>query len=241
MDTLTDLSADFGTLYYPKSALIFYQTQRSNPDCYVESFDMDKNGCLINAHPLSIREASQLAKSLKIESNDQKPFLKSNGIIGSHILQVDPQYDGTVIWYSKAQLRDLFFIEKLGIPNAKAYVPPMLWVANRNSVSVYALKTSNRPTEKTSLYHAPFFNVNSGGAVCMGTVDVRIKKTASLEEFTTAWENYFFNSYFSHLMAGHNPIKGNLVSLWKKIIKTEQAFPIDTLTKTNRTIKNILR
>jgi PRTRC genetic system protein B len=202
---------------------------------------MDKNGCLINAHPLSIREASQLAKSLKIESNDQKPFLKSNGIIGSHILQVDPQYDGTVIWYSKAQLRDLFFIEKLGIPNAKAYVPPMLWVANRNSVSVYALKTSNRPTEKTSLYHAPFFNVNSGGAVCMGTVDVRIKKTASLEEFTTAWENYFFNSYFSHLMAGHNPIKGNLVSLWKKIIKTEQAFPIDTLTKTNRTIKNILR
>ncbi|AZA54561.1 PRTRC system protein B [Chryseobacterium sp. G0201] len=241
MDTSTDLTENFGTLYHPKSALVFYQTVTGNPDCYVESFDMDKHGNLINAHPLTLREASALAKSLTIESTDKKPFLKSDGVIDSHILQVDPMHDGIVIWYSKAQLRNLLFIEKLGIPNGKANLPPLLWIANRNRISVYALNTGNRPTEKTPLYHAPFFNVNSDGAVCMGTVDVNIKKTASLEEFTTAWENYFFNSYFSHLMPSHNPINGNLVSIFKKLIHTDKPFPKEKLIKTNRTLKNVLR
>ncbi|MBT2621939.1 prokaryotic E2 ligase family D protein [Chryseobacterium sp. ISL-6] len=241
MNTFTDLTENFGTLYHPKSALIFYQTLSTHPDCYVESFDMDKHGNLINAHPLTVREANVLAKSLKIESDDKKPFLKSNGIIGSHILQIDPIHNGIVIWYSKAQCRDMFFVENLGVPNGKVNVPPMLWVANRNKLSVYALKTVSRPTEKTMLYHAPFFNVYSDGVVCMGTVDVRIKKTSSLEEFTTAWENYFFNSFFSHLMGGHNPIKGNAVSTWKKLINTNKPFPKDVLVKTNKTLKNILR
>ncbi|ANF52941.1 PRTRC system protein B [Chryseobacterium glaciei] len=241
MDTLTDLTENFGTLYHPKSALVFYQTLTTNPDCYVESFDMDQNGNLINAHPLTHREANALAKSLKIEADKKKPFLKSEGIMGSHILQVNPAHDGMVIWYSKAQSRNLLFIENLGIPNGKANIPPLLWVANRNKISVYAMNTCNRPTEKTPLYHAPFFNVNDNGAVCMGTVDISIKKTASLEEFTTAWENYFFNSYFSHLMLSHNPIKGNLVSLFKKLINTDKPFPKEKLVKTNRTLKNVLR
>jgi PRTRC genetic system protein B len=241
MDTLTDLTENFGTLYHPKSTLVFYQTLTTNPDCYVESFDMDKHGNLINAHPLTVREANALAKSLKIEADKKKPFLKSDGIIGSHILQIDPTHDGIVVWYSKAQLRNLLFIENLGIPNGKANIPSLLWVANRNRISVYALKTGKRPTETSLLYHAPFFNVNSDGVVCMGTVDVSIKKTASLEEFTTAWENYFFNSYFSHLMLTHNPINGNLVSLFKKLINTDKTFPKEKLVKTNRTLKNILR
>ena len=105
---------------------------------------------------------------------------------------------------------------------------------------VFALATDRRPTEKTALYHAPFFNVYEGGNVCMGTVDVNIKNSASIEEFTTAWEDYFFNSYFSHLMEDHNPIKGNCISLWKKLIQTGEAFPKEVLKKNNRTLKNLL-
>ncbi|MCY1662572.1 PRTRC system protein B [Chryseobacterium sp. SL1] len=240
METINNLTENFETLYHPKSALIFYQTLQSHPDCYVECFDMDSKGNLINAHPLTVREASQLAKSLRIESDGKKPFLKSNGIIGSHILHIDPTHNGKVVWYSKAQRRDLYFVEKLGIPNGKADTPALLWVADRNRVALYALKTDRRPTQKTVLYHAPFFNINSNGAVCMGTVDVRIKKTSSLEEFTTAWENYFFNSYFSHLMESHNPVNGNAVSLWKSLMGTEKHFPKEKLVKSTKTLKNIL-
>ena len=54
METINDITQDFGTLYHPKSALIFYETKGSNTDVYVEHFDMDSNGNPINAHPLTI-------------------------------------------------------------------------------------------------------------------------------------------------------------------------------------------
>lgn len=72
-----------------------------------------------------------------------------------------------------------------------AQVPPLLWLANKQNLVIFALASDRRPTEKTMLYHAPFFNVYDNGSVCMGTVDVNIKNSASIEEFTEAWEKYF--------------------------------------------------
>lgn len=46
---------------------------------------------------------------------------------------------------------------------------------------------------------SPFFNVYENGNVCMGMVDFQIEKSVSVEEFITAWEQIFFNNYFSHL------------------------------------------
>lgn len=235
MNNTTDITHDFGTLYHPKSALVFYQAKGRDADTYVEYFDMDRNGTPINAHPLTVKEAGRLAKALKTAKEEKEPYLKSKGIMGNHILQIDA-ITGNAIWFTKATQRELHFTEGLGIAAGKAKVPPMLWIANRHSLSVYALGSNRRPTKKTTLYYAPFFNVYEDGNVCMGTVDVRIKKTASLEEFTTAWENYFFNSYFSHLVQGHNPINGNLVSLWKELISTGNAFPTAVLKKNNRTL-----
>ena len=40
---MKDITQNFGTLYYPKSALVFYQNDERNKDTYVEYFDMDKN------------------------------------------------------------------------------------------------------------------------------------------------------------------------------------------------------
>ena len=134
----------------------------------------------------------------------------------------------------------MFFTESLEIPNGIAEIPALLWYADRNKLIVFALSSDRRPTQKTKLYYAPFFNVYENGNVCMGTVSVNIKSSASVEEFTAAWENYFFNSYFSHLMQNHNPVKGNCVSLWKELIRTEKPFPEEVLKKANRTLKNLL-
>ena len=49
-------------MYYPKSALVFYETKGTENDMYVEHFDMDSNGTPINAHPLTVEEANILAK-----------------------------------------------------------------------------------------------------------------------------------------------------------------------------------
>ena len=240
MNNVKDITENFGTLYYPKSALVFYETKAAETNIYVEHFDMDKNGNPVNAHPLTVKEANVLAKSLQTNEEKNKAFLKSKGIFPTNILHINPGEKATVLWYTKAQQRQLYFVNGLGIPNGKAQVPPMLWFANKNSLSIFALTSDKRPTEKTALYHAPFFNMYDSGNVCMGTVDVNIKKSASVEEFIQAWEGYFFNSYFSHLMNEHNPVNGNCVSLWKDLINTGKAFPKEVLIKTNRTLKNVL-
>lgn len=227
-------------LYHPTAALVFYEAKEANAEAYVEYFDMDSSGSPINAHPLTVKEAQRLSKTLNTAKESSKAFLKPQGIIAGNILYIDSSENGYVMWFTKATCKELFFTNGLDIPNGMANVPALLWIASKDKLNIYALKSDRKPTENTRLYYAPFFNVYENGTVCMGSVDVNIKKSSSLEEFTTAWESYFFNSYFSHLMQNHNPIQGNCVSLWKKLRKTGEPFPKEVLKKTDWIIKNML-
>ena len=239
MNTVNDITENFGTLYHPKSALVFYETIGTNTDMYVEHFDMDSNGTPINAHPLTVKEANILAKALKTDEEKSKAFLKPKGILPTNILHINPSEKGTVLWYTKTQQRQIYFVDSLGISNGKAQVPPMLWFANKSSLTVFALLNDRRPTEKTPLHYAPFFNIYEKGNVCMGTVSIDIKNSASVEEFIQAWEHYFFNSYFSHSLC-ENLTKKNIVNLWKDLINTDKPFPKEVLKKNNKTLKNLL-
>ena len=239
MNNVNNITNDFGTLYHPKSALVFYETIGTNTDMYVEHFDMDSNGTPINAHPLTVKEANVLAKALKTDEENSKAFLKPKGILPTNILHINPSEKGTVLWYTKTQQRQIYFVDSLGISNGKAQVPPMLWFANKSSLTVFALANDRRPTEKTPLHYAPFFNIYEKGNVCMGTVSIDIKNSASVEEFIQAWEHYFFNSYFSHSLC-ENLTKKNIVTLWKDLINTDKPFPKEVLKKNNKTLKNLL-
>jgi PRTRC genetic system protein B len=241
-NNVKDITESFGTLYHPKSALVFYQSREAGNEVYIEHFDMDKKGSPINAHPLTEREAGALAKALTIEKQKDSAFLKSEGILPINILHINPSAgNGAVLWYTKAQKRKLYFVQGMEIPNGVAQVPPMVWHATKKSLRVFALSTGRRrPTEKTALYAPPFFNIYEDGRVCMGSVTIDIRKSASVEEFTKAWEDYFFNSYFSHLIGQESPVKGNLVSLWKDLIATGKPFPTAVLKKNNKTLKNLL-
>jgi len=241
MNNVMDLTQDFGTLYHPKSALVFYESNTLDKDMYVEHFDMDRNGTPINAHPLTEREAQALAKALTTQKQKQNAFLKSGGILPTTILHINPSRDkGVVIWYTKSQKRPLYFIEGLGISSGQGFVPPMLWQATKNSLRVFALSAGRRPTEKTPLYYAPFFNIYEDGRVCMGSVNIDIKNSASVEEFTRAWEDYFFNSYFGHLMGENSPVKGNCVSMWKDLVISGRTFPTEVLKRSTKTLKTLL-
>jgi len=239
---MKDITQDFGKLYHPTSALVFYQTNERIKETYVEYFDMDKNGNPINAHPLTEKEAKTLVKALntKTQKEKSKDFLKPKGILPTNILQINPSENGSVLWFTKSMKKQLYFTENLEISNGRAEVPAMLWFANKRSLKIFALSSNQRPTEKTPLFYAPFFNVYENGNVCMGTVDVHIQNSTSLEEFIKNWEDYFFNSYFSHLMNEHNPIKGNCVNLWKNLINVDKPFPKEALKKVNRTLKSLI-
>lgn len=96
---------------------------------------MDRNGIPVNAHPLTVREASRLAKVLTTSTKEKEPVLRPDGIVSEQILYFDTSMN-KVIWYTKGMGRQMLFTEDLGIPNGTANVPPMLWVADRNNLAV---------------------------------------------------------------------------------------------------------
>ncbi|WP_062052963.1 PRTRC system protein B [Aquimarina longa] len=242
MDTnYKNIAPYLGTLYEPISALVIYQTKEEhNKQIYVEHFDMDANGNPINAHPLTVREAEQLSKLLNTKQLQENACFLPNGILPTNVLHINSNENGHVIWFTKPQKRQLFFVKSLGISNGKANVPTLLWKATKTELSVFALKGTKRPTLKTKLFYAPFFNVYESGTICMGTVDIQSSKAQSLEEFIYLWENYFFNSYFSHLLDNYNPISDNLVNVWNDLMNTEKPFPKDVLKPNNKTLQNII-
>lgn len=236
---MKDVTVDLQRYYHPVSALVVYKKEGISGATYVEHFDMDQDGNPVNAHPLTVNEAKQLAKALRVDKR-KEPFLKAKGILPTNVLHIDPRL-GRVIWFTESANRDLLFIDNLEIPSGKANVPAMVWVADKDSLNVYAMAKSQRPTGDTRLYNAPFFNVYESGNVCLGTVQVGIKDSTSLEEFILRWEQSFFGSYFSHLNTVHEVIRGNAVSLWKKLINSDQAFPTYVLLPSDKgTIKDLI-
>jgi PRTRC genetic system protein B len=238
MENITSL---FDDVYLPESGFVIYRNRKDTSDCYVESFDIGEDGSPLNLHPLSVEESTALAKTLDTSKTMQKAFLKSKGLIPDNVLYLDPSQQGCVIWHSLPQMVDLFFVAGLDIPNGKACIPALIWKATKTELCIYAVKSDGKPDLQMPLYHAPFFNLYKSGKVCMGTVDVQRGEAVSLEDFIESWQQYFFRSYFSHLIESHNPVKANIVQLWQKQIQTVKAFPSGALVKTKLTLKSLIR
>jgi PRTRC genetic system protein B len=238
---MNNITALFEDLYLPEKALIVYRSLNpETPQVYVESYDMDTNGCPVNAHPLDIAESVLLAQALDSSEELKRDFLTPKGLLPEKVLYINPAFNGYAIWYTPPQAVNLFFADNLSIPNGKAKVPAMLWKADKNKLYLYALKTAKKPNEKTPLYHAPFFNIREEDNVCMGTVDIAIDCKCCLEDFIRQWESYFFDSYFSHLIA-INPVSCNIVQLWQQQVGSDRDFPNEVLKKHSKTIKDLIR
>ena len=233
--------SQLGSLYYPVSALLVYtkkgygQADRS----YVEHYDIDANGKAINAHPLTIQETSKLIKSLKVQVSGSKERVLSKEILPANLLYFNNDIQGPVIWYTRKTSLPLFFIDRLGLDSGVANVPAMVWKVVGKKLHVYALAADKRPTADTTLYHAPFFNIHADGGVCLGTVDTKLDHITHLQDWMGAWQEFFFNSRFSHLLS--SPIKGNCVQLWKSLVGTGKPFPKKVLIPTQLTLGELLK
>jgi len=237
MKNITD---NFGTMYTPVKALVVFQNNNAERNTYIESYDINTNGYPINAHPLSLSESSALANALDTSDELKRNFLKPSGLLPKNVLYINPDHDGYAIWYTPAMEAALFFIDKLGIPNGKAAIPPLLWKASRKDLYIFALDSIEAIEEQTPLCRAPFFNIYDDGRVCMGTVSVDVQPDTLLQEFMQLWESYFFNSYFSHLLGGKSPVQGNIIQLWQSLVGSGKEFPVTELVKNGITLKRLL-
>lgn len=237
---MENLTESFGQLYNPLKALVIFKRTGTDTDYYIESYDMDNEGRPINGHPLTVRESGTLAKALVVNQRKAQGFLIPKGIMPSNILHINSNMDGCAIWYTPRQTRRLLFSQSLGIPSGAADIPAMVWKASKRRLQVFAVQ-DEQVTIETTLQRAPFFNVYQDGAVCMGNVDVSIPSECGLEQFMKQWEDYFFNSFFSHTMNGEGVVKGNIIQLWQHLIATKEPFPADKLLSLKIQFKNLIQ
>lgn len=126
-------------------------------------------------------------------------------------------------WWTPAKVRTSYF--KLTQPPkdlralATQIVLPLpypahLFVATRNGLGVYALRSSERPAADTVVMHSPVLNVFIGGRLCWGNVP-RPKRLAinAIPDFEAA----VFDSWSTHPNQGQELTvtgRGGLVRLW---------------------------
>ncbi|MES2373396.1 MAG: PRTRC system protein B [Bacteroidota bacterium] len=237
MHNLTKLFTD---PYHPIKGIVIYADQQNNENFFVESFDINDNGKMINAHPLGLQESHELGEILLHNEEENKGCFQGSGLLPENIVYLRTGKDGYVIWYTPAQKKQLYFIPDLKIADGVYPVPPLLWMASRDKLKIFALKNNERPSTETLLYNAPFFNIHTGGLVCMGTVEIDIGANCDLEEFMDEWHNYFFKSKFSHLLGERSPVKSNIIQLFSKLSGSKKQFPQVELLKSGKKLKQLL-
>lgn len=226
--------------FYPEKSLIIYRSNAMQNNHYVESYDFDQNCKMINAHPLTENEMADLGKLLMTKHNKEDSCFVPKGLLDNRILYLKHGEDGFVIWQSCSSKQNIEFTDDLGLPSGIYPTPSLLWKAGVRSLEIYALKTITRATLKTKLFHAPYFNIYENGNVCMGTVDIYHNPYDGLEGLINKWEQYFFNSRFSHLLSDRSPVKSNIIQLYKALYQSTKTFPLSELIPLNKTINNLI-
>lgn len=238
---MRNITEELEDIYLPTKAIVINVCKADENKVYVEAYDFDHEGKPVNAHPLSTKEMQQLSQSLNASEDLRRDYLDSRTLIPANILYKDNKNAGMMVWYTCPMKVNLLFKPTLKIPSGKCYVPALIWKADADDLWLYAMNTKSRPGPSTQLFKAPFFNVHTDGKVCMGNVDIDFENVNTTGEFMKQWEDYFWNSYFSHLLGDTSPVRGNIVSLWQHQIATGAKFPVDELVPIKLTINDLLK
>ena len=103
-------------------------------------------------------------------------------------------------WVQERQPRHLLFHGArdpavAALDNQSFEQPRLLFIGRGLGLSVYALRGTERPSARTALYFAPYFNVFSNHQVCSGSMT---RPSSLTPEQTGAWSESFFRSNFTH-------------------------------------------
>jgi PRTRC genetic system protein B len=148
-------------------------------------------------------------------------------VLPDHVVARTPEL---IAWWTPAATRSMFFRDgsELADVSGKLFPHPALLFGVRNGILfVRALPKNCRPGPDTRLAAAPYWNIDSNGAVCAGTM--RTPKSLTVGSIAS-WQQAFFQSEFTHPGGGGRLTKrcGGTTALWKSLAGKER-FPLSTL------------
>src|SRR5271165_5181622 len=148
-----------------------------------------------------------------------------------------------IAWWTPAAARPMFFRDGSELADFSGNLfpnPALLFVVRNGVLFVRALPNNRRPNPDARLAAAPYWNIDSDGAVCAGTM--RAPKSLTVASIP-AWQQAFFQSEFTHPGGGGRLTKrrGGTTALWKSLAGKER-FPLATLVELdtlNQYLKNL--
>ncbi|NEX60110.1 PRTRC system protein B [Noviherbaspirillum galbum] len=156
----------------------------------------------VTSHPIVETEKGPiLAEGVRATEDAVRDVIKSLAetivnplcLLDPHILAASDEV--TIWWVPSGHRRIAFDTKEIGKRAAITPQPALLFAVTRKGWFVHALKTDERPTAKTKLYVAPYFNVWSQGKICTGST-VMPQTAANMDP--NVWTTAFFASAFTH-------------------------------------------
>jgi len=146
----------------------------------------------------------------------------------------------TIVWWKPAGQAVMFFSDRGGDDilkglNGKRYPhPPLLFKVNGSNLWIRALGANLRPTGKSPLYLAPYWNCYDNGSVCTGTMKIPREKSVTGIE---GWEQSFFRSEFTHAGGARKRTRypAGLLAMWQTL-QSKAQFPAGYLVKVKQTV-----
>ena len=147
-----------------------------------------------------------------------------------------------LVWWSRPQQRVMFFggsdgearkISGLVFPH-----PALVFKVLGKDLFVRAMATTSRPGPETPLKTAPYWNTDSRGLVCVGSM--RVPESSDIASMH-AWEDGYFQSEFTHAagavrLASH---PGGFIGLWRSLVG-KKGFPVQYLTDAGETLHDFV-
>lgn len=160
-------------------------------------------------------------------------------ILPDHVLARTPDL---LVWWSRPQRRVMFFggaDEQARKLNGLVFPHPALVfkVAGRD-LFVRALATTSRPTSDTPLKTAPYWNTDSRGLVCPGTM--RVPDGSDVSSIPQ-WQAAYFQSEFTHAAGAVRLTRhsGGFIGLWRELAG-RKTFPVRYLTDDGETLEEFV-
>jgi PRTRC genetic system protein B len=138
------------------------------------------------------------------------------GMIPDNLLFISPN---AIAWWRPAAKRRVWFRtndDAIGTKSADVMHPPLVFIATAKQLYAFAVARNERPTGKTKLFKAPYFNVYASGALCQGNIKMPATQDA---ESIPKYEAAFFRSHFTHPNDGDLVDNdGGAIALWAHLL-----------------------
>jgi len=184
--------------------------------------------------PITQQAVSTALRGLQMEMN--------SGFLTENVLGIGMDW---VVWWCQPKTGPIWFKskdERIGHRSAKVPHPGLIFAVSKSGGNwlVFAVKGNQRPTPETHLHVSPYFNVWEGGKICIGNVSV--PGETALEKIG-AWEQAFFNSWFTHsnIHGKHVDYEGGSGQLWADLMDGKhECFPEQSLVQTDMTVAGLI-